>query len=141
MNKILKMKEKKGFTAIDITISIIIIMLLVGIIATLYYNFYLTASARNRNAIATNCIIDVIERVKLMNYNDVNMQNINELLQSLREDKTLPEEYKFTIEIQNYNEQEKNVNKLDIIKILKVKVEYTVGQKEEKIEISTLITE
>lgn len=141
MNKILKMKEKKGFTAIDITISIIIIMLLVGIITTLYYNFYLTASARNRNAIATNCIIDVIERVKLMNYNDVNTENINELVQSLKEDKTLPEEYKVTVEIQNYNEQEKNVNKLDIIKILKVKVEYTVGQKEEKIEISTLITE
>lgn len=141
MNKILKMKEKKGFTAIDITISIIIIMLLVGIITTLYYNFYLTASARNRNAIATNCIIDVIERVKLMNYNDVNTENINELVQSLKEDKTLPEEYKVTVEIQNYNEQEKNVNKLDIIKILKVKVEYTVGQKKEKIEISTLITE
>ena len=135
-----KIKQNKGFTAQDVVISIIIIVIFVSIITTLFYNFYISTSAKNRNAIALNCIIDVIEEAKILNYDELNQTKIEELLGTLKSNKTIPNGYEVIAELQKYNELDGNTEKKDIIKILKVKVQYLVGQKTEKIEISTLIT-
>lgn len=135
-----KIKQNKGFTAQDVVISIIIIVIFVSIITTLFYNFYISTSAKNRNSIALNCIIDVIEEAKMLNYDELDQTKIEELLGSLRSNKTIPNGYEVIVELQKYNELDGNTEKKDIIKILKVKVQYLVGQKTEKIEISTLIT-
>lgn len=135
-----KIKQNKGFTAQDIVISIIIIVIFVSIITTLFYNFYLSTSAKNRNAIALNCIIDLIEEAKMLKYDQLDQTKIEELLGTLKLNKTIPNGYEVTVELQKYNELEGNTDKKDLIKILKVKVQYLVGQKTEKIEISTLIT-
>lgn len=138
------MKEKiirnKGFTMADVVISIVIIIIFVGIITTLFYNFYLSTSAKNRNAIALNCIIDVIEQAKMLNYDELEQTKIEELLGTLKSNKTIPNGYEVNAELQKYNELDGNTDKKDLIKILKVNVQYLVGQKTEKIEISTLIT-
>lgn len=135
-NKVLK--QNKGFTTADVAISIVIIMIFVAMITTVFYNFYLSTSAKNRNAIATNCIIDVIENAKLLNYEDVN----NESLQKLISDKTvnIPNGFTVTTSVQKYNEIEGNEDKEDVIKLLTVKVEYSVGNKKESTQISTIIT-
>lgn len=143
--KRIKVKENKGFTTADIVISIIVIMIFVGMITTLFYNFYLTTSAKNRNSIATNYIIDVIEEIKSMNYEDVQpdtneTHTINAVIQNLEVTNNIPKQYKITAEVQKYNELEGNTNKKDLVKMLTVRVEYTVGKKTEKIEISTLLT-
>lgn len=135
-----KIRESKGFTPVDIAISIVIIIVFIGLIATLFYNFYLTASAKNRNAIATNCLIDVIEEVKKMDYEQITIQEVDLLISSLQANKTIPNEFKISAQVQKYNEMEGNQDKLDVIKILQVKVEYHIGQKMQNIEISTLIT-
>ncbi len=135
-----KIKQNKGFTAQDVVISIIIIVIFVSLITTLFYNFYISTSAKNRNAIALNCIIDVIEEAKILNYDELNQTKIEELLGTLKSNKTIPNGYEVIAELQKYNELDGNTEKKDIIKILKVKVQYLVGQKTEKIEISTLIT-
>lgn len=138
------MKEKiirnKGFTMADVVISIVIIIIFVSIITTLFYNFYLSTSAKNRNAIALNCIIDVIEQAKMLNYDELEQTKIEELLGTLKSNKTIPNGYEVNAELQKYNELDSNTDKKDLIKILKVKIQYLVGQKTEKIEISTLIT-
>lgn len=135
-----KIKCNKGFTSQDVVISIIIIVIFVSIITTLFYNFYISTSAKNRNAIALNCIIDVIEQAKMLNYDELDQTKIEELLETLTSNKTIPNGYEVNVELQKYNELEGNTDKKDLIKILKVKVQYLVGQKTEKIEISTLIT-
>lgn len=135
-----KIKQNKGFTSQDVVISIIIIVIFVSIITTLFYNFYISTSAKNRNAIALNCIIDVIEQAKMLNYDELDQTKIGELLETLTSNKTIPNGYEVNVELQKYNELEGNTDKKDLIKILKVKVQYLVGQKTEKIEISTLIT-
>lgn len=141
MDKITKkIIANKGFTTTDIVISIIIIIIFVSIITTLFYNFYLSTSAKNRNAIALNCIIDVIEEAKMLNYDELDQTKIQDLLGILKSNKTIPNGYEVSVNVQRYNELEGNNTKKDLIKILKVKVEYLVGQKNEKIEISTLIT-
>lgn len=135
-----KIKQNKGFTTQDVVISIIIIVIFVSIITTLFYNFYISTSAKNRNAIALNCIIDVIEQAKMLNYDELDQTKIEELLETLTSNKTIPNGYEVNVELQKYNEIAGNEDKKDLIKILKVKVQYLVGQKTEKIEISTLIT-
>ena len=75
-----------------------------------------------------------------LNYDELDQTKIEELLGSLRSNKTIPNGYEVIVELQKYNELDGNTEKKDIIKILKVKVQYLVGQKTEKIEISTLIT-
>ena len=128
--------KNKGFTTADIVISVIIIMLFIGIITTLYYNFYITTSSKNRNAMATNYLIDIIEETKILKYDDAT----EEAVQNIITNANIPEGYTVTASIQKYNETEGNTDKIDLIKILKVNVQYTVGDKTEKIEMSTLIT-
>lgn len=138
------MKENRGFTTADIVVAIVVMMIFVGMIATLFYNFYLSTTAKNRNAMATNYIVDVIEEIKAMNYDEVqkdtqDSNSINNLIQQLEATKQIPKEYIIAGEIQKYNETEGNTDKKDLVKILTIRVEYSLGKKTEKIEISTLL--
>lgn len=136
----LNLKNNKGFTTTDIVVAVVIIMLFIGIITTVFYNYYLSIAAKNRNSIATNCTIDVIENIKKMNYDEINTENVNSLIEQFVQDGTIPQGYNVIPELKKYNETVGNTEKLDIIKTLKVKVEYTVSNKQEQIEISTIIT-
>jgi Tfp pilus assembly protein PilE len=138
--KNLKNKLNRGFTTIDIAIGVVIIMVFTSIITTLFYNFYITTTSRNRNAMATNCLIDVIEQVKIMNYDEVNNDSVNTVIENLINDKSIPNGYTVTSDVTKYNSTQGNTDKIDVIKILKVTLKYSVGNKEEKVEISTLLT-
>lgn len=132
--------DNKGFTTTDIVIAIIIIILFVSIITSAYYNYYVSAQSKSRKTIATNIIIDVIENVEMMNYDDVNINSVNELVNTLEVNGTIPKNYTVIVSLENYNEIAGNENKKDLIKILKVKVEYTISKKRENLEIKRLIT-
>ncbi len=134
------LKQKKGFTMVDIAVAIVIIMIFVGIITTLFYQYYLSISSKNRNAIATNCVIDIIEDVKAMNYEEVTIDTLNQKIQQFIKDGIIPKGYNVIATIEKYNERPENLDKQDIIKILNVRVEYNSTNKLEQIEISTLIT-
>ena len=82
------LKQKKGFTMVDIAVAIVIIMIFVGIITTLFYQYYLSISSKNRNAIGTNCAIDIIEDVKAMNYEEVTIDTLNQKIQQFIKDGT-----------------------------------------------------
>ena len=138
--KVDNIKQNKGFTTADIVVAIALIMIFVGIIASVFYNYYLTTTSRNRNAIATNCLVDVIEHFKKMNYEDVTNESISSELDKMKADGTIPSGYKVNVSFQKYNELPGNEKKQDIIKILTTNIQYTVGNKTEKIEIKTLIT-
>ena len=91
-------KKNRGFTTADIVVAIVVMMIFVGMIATLFYNFYLSTTAKNRNAMATNYIVDVIEEIKAMNYDEVqkdtqDSNSINNLIQQLEATKQIPKEY------------------------------------------------
>lgn len=132
-------ENNKGFTTQEIIISVIIIIIFVSIITSGFYNYYMTIQSKNRRTSATNIIIDVIENVEIMNYEDVTINNIQALIKSLEQDGTIYKPYKVSFTLQNYNEIEGNEDKKDLIKILKVSIQYTVNDKEEKYEITRLI--
>ena len=138
--KVDNIKQNKGFTTADIVVAIALIMIFVGIIASVFYNYYLTTTSRNRNAIATNCLVDVIEHFKKMNYEDITNESISSELDKMKADGTISSGYTVNVSFQKYNELPGNEQKQDIIKILTTNIQYAVGNKTEKIEIKTLIT-
>lgn len=132
--------NQKGITSTDIIISVTIIMLFVAVITTSFYNYYQSIQSKNRATIATNVIIDIIESVEMLPYDEINQTIIDDLIQNLKIDGTIQNAYNVTATIQNYNEQEGNEDKKDLIKVLTLKVTYTNGKKEENVEITRLIT-
>ena len=134
-----KYVNEKGVTSVDIIISVIIIVLFVSVITTAFYNYYKSTQSKNRVTMATNIIIDVIENVEMLPYDDVNTENVNKMIEDFKADGTIQQQYTVSATIQKYNETEGNTQKKDLIKILKVKVTYS-ETKEESIEITRLIT-
>ena len=65
------LKSEKGIAGIDLTISIIIIMLFVSIIATLSMNVSTSLTSKKRIEIATNCMTEIMEKVDSMSYENV----------------------------------------------------------------------
>lgn len=131
--------SEKGFTTTDIIISVIIIVLFISIITTSFYNYYISIQAKDRKTMAINIIIDVIENVEIMNYDNINQDSINSLVDNLKNNGTIPNNYNINTILQNYNEIEGNEGKQDLIKILTVTINYSIGNKTENIEISRLI--
>lgn len=128
--------NNKGFTTSEIIISIMIIIAFVSIITSGFYNYYISIQEKNRRTIATNAIIDVIENIEMMNYEDITVSLVDNLIQELTNDGTIPEAYTIDVTLQKYNEIPGNENKKDLIKILNVKISYNVS---ENIEITRLI--
>lgn len=135
-----KYMDNKGVTTADLVVAIIIIIMFVSIITTAFYNYYESIQSKNRKTIATNALIDVIENVEMLNYDDVTTEAVNNVITTLTKDGSIQSGYTLTATLQNYNETQGNTDKLDLVKILNVKVEYSIGNKKENIEMKTLIT-
>lgn len=142
----MNLRDNKGVTGIDLSVALVIIVVFVGIIATLVYNFGISSKGVNRTAIATNILIKKIEELKQQDYSNLQGTTIEYKDENGITQGSAP--YKVTTEItkyadSNYVENLNSVEKeqlLDVIKIAKVTVEYKVGDKNEKIDISTAIT-
>ena len=144
----MKIKDEKGFTGSDITVAVIIIMLFMTLIGTIFYN--ITASHRQleRKTEATYIAIDVMEKLKAQNYNDliVGEYNSNKITdEEYEKNKTakilkdaIEEGYSLKVTIKNYNTPEENG--YDLVKIITVKVEYKVGKNTENVELKTTVT-
>lgn len=133
------MKSEKGFTTADIIIALMVIVIFMSIIASGFYNYYIASTNVSRTSAALAYTIDIIETVEGMNYADVTQESVNQEIQQLYANKSIPEGYKINATLVKYNETSGNTSKRDIIKTLTVKVNYEVGKKTEQLEISRLI--
>lgn len=146
MKKILK--ENKGLAASDGLMAVLIIALFTGIIATLLYNIYISNTSLKRMSTANLYLIDVLEYVDKVYYDDVTANNLTDYFNNKFETDnqvravTTENEgntpYKVIINVQKYNETEGNTDKLDLVKQITVKVNYKVGNREQKIEVSRI---
>lgn len=132
-------KSSKGFTAVDISVSILIIIIFVSIITSAFYNYYLSNTAVARNSSALNHVIDVIEEVEQMDYATLTDASVKSKLQELYSSKQIPEAYKITTNLVKYNTTVGNTSKRDLIKILTVKIEYKIGKNTQSFDIRRLI--
>ena len=137
----MKIKNNHGFTGIDISISLIVMVLFVSLIASLLYNFHMSSQGINRKTDATYLAIQVLENLKQMNYDDIiEDSNGGMTVENLEKAVDIPSGYKVQLNIQNYREIANDSSLKDLIKVAKVTIQYTLGNIHEEVSMSTVIT-
>ncbi len=139
-------KQEKGFTGIDIAISIVIITIFIAVIGNLIVNINLNSKNTERESIATSYAVKEIEKIKALGYiedyenkgiekedklEDADIDDINGKFSGFHKTITIRD----YVLIKNDNTKEPN-----LLKELKVEISYKIANKEQKIEISTYVT-
>lgn len=140
-------RSEKGFTGIDIAISVIIITIFISMMANLISNIILNSKKMERTEIATAYAVQEIEKIKAQGYRD----NYNE--KGIYSEEILNEEdimdnsntftgYSKKTTIKDYvfikSDTTKQKNKL---KEITVEVSFKLGKDIQKVNISTYVTE
>lgn len=58
-------------------------------ITSAFYNYYISIQSKNRRTIATNIVIDIIENVEMMKYEETSQDTVDTLLQTLKDNGTI----------------------------------------------------
>lgn len=158
-----KIKQNKGFTGMDLSISLIVILISIAIISTMIYNLYLSGAGMKRNVIATDYAINILEDIQATEYASVTFKQEESTTLKTKLDKMLKvtgncdnntntynanvNSYDITIKIEKYSDKFNEGEKEDYIKIITVKIQYNLGKNNtdktantEVLEISTLKT-
>jgi len=69
-----KIKSENGFTAMDATISIIIVSLSLALISSIIYNTYTQALSTHKNSMATMYAVEILEKINKLDYNDESLE-------------------------------------------------------------------
>lgn len=133
----MKIKNQKGFTGIDVSISILIIIVFIGLITGLFYNLATTSARVERKTRATNLAIEIIEALKVTNFNNListeeNQMTIEELNNLTSKEINIPNGYSYKILIEDYQDS-------GVVKTLKVEITYKQGKSNENVSIETLV--
>lgn len=134
------LKGQKGVTGVDAVLAVAIAVLFAGIIVTLSYNIYITTNSLKRSSQALSYITSTFEYVATQYYDDVTDTKIKQYINSLDSGKVSTENttpYKAEVTITNYNTTEGNTEKLDLVKEIKMTVTYKLGNKGQKVEMTT----
>lgn len=152
------MKNNKGFTLIELSISILAVVLFSTIVANVNYAIFTNSVDAKKTAIATEKTVEVLEYIGTINIEDYfdeygNLENtIIEKIENEKEEYTNPSmennTISFKIENENYaclvtfddyanGENEAQVN---ILKIVTVTITYNVGKNSETVSIQRLLT-
>lgn len=126
------LKKDNGISLQDIVIAITILCMFVGVVGTLFYQITLNSNLIKVNSIAVHYAVEVAEEVDKLAYDEIN-ENFNIYINSKFD---LPEILTLTVDVQNYNESDET--KEDLIKIVNIKVDYTVLDETNSYEIKKL---
>lgn len=149
--------KNNGFAGIDISISMIIILIFIPTIFGIVYNIGKINAEVKRKTAAINIATNVLEIIKMEDYSNLNIQNstLNEDLSTKYEKSTYTntekeetgysyvyyktegsknEHYQIQIGIKNYYPSD--IDKLDYVKQVKVRVFYPYGNSVKDIDIS-----
>lgn len=137
--------SEKGYTGVDIAISIIVIFIFVSLIATLIYRFNSSSKEIELKSEATYLAIGEIEKIKNNGF-----ETYDNLEQNATQDNegnylvnqpTDKEGFFKTITIMDYTEIPGREQKVqNLVKKVTVKISYTFQAKEQIVEFSTILS-
>ena len=136
INKLLK--QNKGIIVADALVSILIMTIFIGVISTLCYNIYISASFTKRNSTATNYGISIMEYIDKISYKDVTYEKLVQYINTLEGasvDGNSP--YRISIQIQKYKDTQDNIDK-DLIKTINLEIRYNVGDSEKTVKFEKI---
>ena len=162
----MNLRNNKGYTGIDISVAMIIILIFIPTIFGIVYNMQKTRARTERQVVAVNIATDILEIVKSLNYENVDVSEEGELNNLLKQRYTLSsynsnidtqeekfsqysyytfvgtnnEHYRIQVGILNhFPEGEENTDGTGYVKQVKVIVTYPVGNTTKNINISTVV--
>ena len=152
----MNLRKNGGFTGVDVSIAIIIILIFVPTIFGTVYNIQLSNNWVRRESEALNIATTILETAKSMEYSKVNLDdedsefvfklrqkynrnssvNYNEYYFNGQED----DMYKINVTVSNYYpDGTTQENKKDLIKKVKAEVTYPVGKNQKTLDMSTYL--
>ena len=114
------LKSKKGFTAVDISISIIAIILFTSTILSLMYNVRMENLRMQDKLLATIYLTETLENIGIAEYEDVTTDN-TEIIPDI------PDTFNIKINVDKVSDTD--TTKEDIIKKATVTISYKIGDK------------
>ena len=142
----MKAKKEEGFTGIDISIAVIIIIIFISIIANMTYQFNTSSKEIQRRAEAIEIAITEIEKIKndgFEKYQGMDKTTTVDNEGNGLENQTIEGKEGFykTIVIEDYTDIEGNESKIkDLVKKITVKISYNYRAKEQNVEFSTILS-
>ncbi|MBR0351049.1 MAG: type II secretion system protein [Clostridia bacterium] len=164
----MKFKSEKGFTLIDITVALIVVLAFMSLISVLFFNLTKSSKSIERESDATFIATSVIEDVKAQDYfnialtnnsiiSDNNISSENGLnvvkvgsneqykyLDGSTVKVSIPDGYTCILTVQNYVPRDKieanpNYAETDLVKLVSAEVMYRVGGETKSVQIKTSI--
>ena len=139
----MKMRSEKGFTGIDISVSVIIAFIFVTIIAVLIYRVNSTSKEITLRSDATYIAINEIEQIKNNGFEEYGTRSEKDgtSVVTSNEEVAGNEGFYKTITVIDYTDLPGNENKVkNIVKKATVKISYMFQAKEQSVEISTILS-
>ena len=122
-----RLKNNKGLTGIDLTISIIVLTIFAGLIVGLMVNNYNVAIEIQKGANAMSYATMILEKVDEKAYEKVT----NNFVQELGDEISINSDYTVNLEVNQADDK-------DYVKRVTVKVTYTVNNEEKSLVIRKL---
>ena len=139
----MKLRSEKGFTGIDISISVVIIFIFVSIIAALIAQVNSKSREISLKNDATYIAINEIEKVKSNGLEEYVGKSEADGNNVICENEEIENEEGFyrTITVLDYADVEKDEEiEKDVVKKVTVKISYMYRNEEQKVELSTIVS-
>ena len=137
----MNLRNNKGYTSVDISIAIIIIMIFIPTLFGIFYSIQKTSNEVKRKAEAISIATDIIELAKKASYDNLDNMKQEEYISLLETKYSKDVSYDINIEVENYYPEEiSEEDRDDLVKKIKVVVTYPTGNKTKSIDISTVRT-
>lgn len=131
----MNLKSEKGATGIDITISVIILAMFIGLIVSLMYGINQSSKDIERKTQATNYAISEIEKLKAEDFETLESKQVSGYIDDTP--------YYKTIKVIDYADLEENQGQdkeRGLVKKVTVEISYKSGKEDKKVELSTVLS-
>lgn len=140
-----KVKKERGFTSVDITIAMLVIIVFVTVLSSVSYSVFSATTEAKRTATALNYAVDIFECIGQIDYEQVDASTISKKLPDINmtiesnnssgATGKLGKNYDYNLRIEDYFGD-------DTIKLITLKLTYKISAKNtESIELKRIKTE
>lgn len=128
-------KSQKGYTGVDIAISVVVVFLFISLIAFLSYNFNSSAAEIKIKAEATEIAVEEIEKLK----NELNFQEIENIMNDEYKKETIKTKFLKTVLVQDYANIKEGKTP-GVVKKVTIQILYVFNGIPKTIELSTIVS-
>lgn len=142
----INIRSKKGFTTVDLTIAMIVVLMFVVIMTSISFNVYQTSTEAKRTAVALNYAVDIFEHIGVIDFGEVSasyeileVESLKALEYTDVSSSGVTEKVSGKIGTYNIDLTIEDYKGEGVIKIITLKITYPVSKKDtETIEMQRL---